>query len=102
MSAAIRPIRSQVRSLAIGREGSAFFERRDFSTRFGWRTSGNHPLNASARIVVRLLIPPVLNPSADSKPEPFAFGKARIFARRMFSPSRSRSVSVFSSRRASR
>src|ERR1700726_1795376 len=79
-----------VPGFGVGREGNAFFDRRNLRTRFAWRTSGNHPLNASARIVVRLLIPPAVKPSADSKAEPFAFRKARIFARRMFNPSRSR------------
>src|SRR5580692_9580583 len=80
-----------VPGFGVGREGSTFFERRNLRTRFGWRASGNHPLNASARIVARKRIKPVRNPSADFKPEPFAFGRLRTLLLRTLSPWRSKS-----------
>ena len=64
----------------VGREGSAFLELSDFSTRLGWRGSGNHALNASARIIAWSGLVPLMNPSADFRSAPLAFGKARNLA----------------------
>ena len=43
----------------VRREGSAFFSRKNLSTIFGWRMSGNQSLNASARMVAWFALGPL-------------------------------------------
>jgi hypothetical protein len=61
-----------VPDFGVGREGSAFFARRNLSTMFGWRTSGNQRLKASARMVAWFGLVPFRKPSTDFRSAPFS------------------------------